>query len=76
MTSIVVRILCCGVSQKQKDAAHIGRKVLIEIICFTLKKKLPYFGQLLVLYDANMYYLIISKLLFTKAVNASPFNKF
>jgi hypothetical protein len=39
MTSIVVRILCCGVSQKQKDAAQIGRKVLIEIICFTLKKK-------------------------------------
>jgi hypothetical protein len=43
MTSIVVRILCCGVSQKQKDAAHIGRKVLIEIICFTLKKKAALF---------------------------------
>jgi hypothetical protein len=38
----------------------------------SLQKKLPNVGQLSVLHDASMYYLIISKLLFTKAVNASP----
>ena len=53
-----------------------GREILRGIIRFASKKKLPNVGQLSVLHDASMYYLIISKLLFTKAVNASPFNKF
>jgi hypothetical protein len=60
-------------SKIKNEIPNSGRKFLGNY-SFRFKKKLPNVGQL-VLHDASMF-TIISKLLFTKAVNASPFNKF
>ena len=56
------------------------QKLLLEPIVMLQKKVRPASFHLQVyylsVYCQFVYYLIISKLLFTKAVKASPFNKF